>query len=307
MSLSELLSKAWNWLRNGGRQTPSPSPRPAPGPVPTPAPAAGMRACMFYPLTPAFSKYGSGQTCSLLSFAGSHGNADEDAYRKDGLQHVKDLGGNTIVYIADRWLYGQDEAKAVLRMCICNAPSPVDGHHIPAPENWWENGRAYGITAHICVLFNDDLGVAVANREAHIKEMARSYSWATKDQCVLLVGLECNDTMDAKEAVRCAKLCRQYAPDKRVVIGSANATYLKQVAALDSSVELWLEVSGAGSPLRITRAAADAYLGSLKDLKQLPNPVWAGEYWCEGDLSIVKYVTDEATKLGCFVGSGKWN
>ena len=277
--------------------------------------SAQWHGVMFYPATPGAVPWSSTinhGVCSLQSYASSHGNAWENDYRLDGFGHIKAFDGDTMVYIADKWLAGADKVelrakRAKPRMFLCDQGSPVDGHHISDAENFVAIGLKYGIKRHVVVLRDSpESGITPGLFEAQVKELATAYATA-RVEWALMTGLETKRNTAIADAARQVKLVQQYAPKARCIVGDQSADFLLQVLAQAPGVELWLEQDApGGSPVTVplTSATAPAYLASLGKLaaKVGAGKVWAGEWWTADEstrLNITAQILAAGMNCGC--------
>lgn len=294
-----------DWKKNN--PTPAPAPTPAPTPTPTPDPTPApippgnvWRAALFFPHkiygTNTIPPWPGNQGVdSNLDFVSCHGNSWEKTKRRNGYAWVKDSGGDTIVIIAEK-LYGNYE----LAMFLTNCKHP-DGHQMNDKENEVVIARKeFGINHWVVSLFNDDETSIPSNKhEDYIKEMATRYSWATGEQVAFLICLETNERFNVAETMQRVKWVNQYAPGKRIIVGSAAPDFLKSIAGeakkLGGTVELWLET--AWHPFSTAMSNADQYLAALKDLMKTGMPVWAGEFG-NGKDPCVTYIRKKSVEVG---------
>jgi len=246
---------------------------------------------------------------SPLSFASCHGNSWENAFRQNCYRQIQAMGGDTIIYIAER-LYGHDVPHLELQMFLTNRAHPVDGHRMNDSENEVVKARAYGVNRWIVSLFNDDNtyfnggNPKVFNAtvfEDYIKQMCECYSWATVDEVAFMTCLESDERFNVNQWTQIIGWIRKYNNGKRIIVGSANAGFLKAVRAANKDVEMWAETSteigGDGHPFKLNMSNADAYVSKLKDLIKT-GKTWAGEYG-DGSNAAVAYVSQKAIDAGC--------
>ncbi|MCX6994144.1 MAG: hypothetical protein NT011_13520 [Kiritimatiellaeota bacterium] len=263
---------------------------------------------MFFPhklygtnVTPSWP--GNSGVDSNLGFVSDHGNSWENDKRFNGFAWVRAMGGDTTIFISEK-LYGNIE----LQMFLTNRASPVDGHRMNDAENWVVKARTYGINRWIVSLFNDDSTCIPANKhDDYIRQMAECYAWATAEQVAWMICLETNERFpNVNDVIQRIEWCKQYSPGRRVIVGSAQPDFLKQVAASAKAqnlgIELWLET--AWHPFQTSMANADSYLAALKDLMK-SGPTWAGEFGNGSDPSVA-YISKKAIEIGC-VGIGSYN
>jgi hypothetical protein len=310
-----------------------PTPTPDPTPAPTNAPVTGLyQGVMFYPhklcgttKTPPWS--GNTGVDSLLGYVDIHGNSWEKDARRNGYTWIKEAGGDTAVFISEK-LYGNAE----LQMFLTNRKHPQDGHRMNDAENEVVQARKLGVNRWIVALFNDDstvlkmhnisrarlimsrslrLGFPIlkaSSHEPYIKEITGCYDWADKDQVAWLICLEANERFSVTEVIQRAEWVAKYSPGHRIIVGSANMDYLKQVAAAAKAkggvIELWPETPW--NPVEPGKANWDAYANEIADLLKTGMPVWDGERW-QPDNAKSKEFTDKTKKMGVAgVGCGRF-
>jgi len=194
-------------------------------------------------------------------------------------------------YGADTWFYIAEP--------LFNNP-PVLGYFSNENGEFIQEARKHGIKRGVVSMFNDGALMPVANREPHIKSVCEAYAWANANEIAYLVGLECDETMSVEVVRQIVGWLKQYGGGKRIIVGSANANFLKAFSA--DGVELWAECDEFPFDLT-TIIRADVYLAKLRDL-QSSGKVWAGEWGAGGAGEVDKYITAQSEKLGVDHGSG---
>lgn len=241
-----------------------------------------FKGSMFFP-----PKSGSGVDSSL-GYA-SIDVPESDAHIEYTFNAIAKNGGDAVVYIAEK-LFNNPGLQAKL--------TGKDSELVKL-------AREKGVNRWIVSIKNDNHKFPFANVEALIQQIAICYEWANEKEMAFLTCLESDEVSDGKPVLTVAQVkamigwCAKYAPNKRVIIGSANDGWLKQFK--DSGAELWLEFQP--HPFQLTRANADAYLDKLQALQAF-GKVWAGEYGT-GSGEPAQYVTKRAKEIGC-VGIGSY-
>lgn len=265
-----------------------------------------FRCPMFYPhklcgtnTTPPWS--GPRGVDSNQCYASNHGQSWENEARLNAYKWTKEMGGNAQMFIAER-LYGHDVPHLELQMFLTNRAHPEDGHHMNDGENQIIIARKYGVKKWIVSLINNpDSTIPPIARQDYVKQMCDCFAWATPDEVVFLVGLECDRTLSVQEVKQMVNFLKIHSGGKRIVVGSAVEGYLK--ACSGDGVELWVESDQ--HPFDVNMGNADAYIRKLRDLQRY-GKVWAGEFGNPNDVVTCRYITKEATKLGVDFGCGDW-
>ena len=299
-----------------------------PGPVTNPVPVTALyKGTMFFPhqlcgttKTPPWP--GNSGVDSLLGFVDIHGNSWEKDARRNGYAWIKAMGGDSVVYISEK-LYGNAE----LQMFLTNRKHPTDGHRMNDGENEVVIARkTYGVNRWIVSLFNDDstslrflnvqkdglrafndtAKIRSADHEPYIQQITGCYDWADVNQVAWMICLETNERFNPTETIQRVEWVKKYSPGHRIIVGSANADFLKQVAnaakAKGLVVELWAETPF--HPFQLSMSNADAFLNVLKGLLSYGS-TWAGEYGNAKDASVA-YVSKKAIEMGC-AGIGSYS
>ena len=255
-------------------------------------PGAGLwRGSMFFPhmiygssATPPWP--GNSGVDSILGYAGVDGEAGKPWYSQKILNSfawIQAMGADTLIYISEG--FAKDSSRLKL---LCD-PSTSGNYVVQA--------RKYGIKRWVVSLFND--GPLLANREPYVKMMCEAYAWADKNEVAWLIGLETNETMSVAVIRQIIGWLKQYGGGKRILIGSASASFLKQFSG--DGVELWAETDW--HPFQTTMQNAPIYLNKLVDLQKC-GKTWAGEWGRGGAVDVDKFITQKAIALGMDCGSG---
>jgi len=255
-------------------------------------PGAGTwRGCLFIP----HKIYGAGGTPiwpgnrgvdSLMGSAydAAEGKTWQAAKRSNWFQWAQSYGADTWFLIAEP---------------MFNNPAVLK-YFSGEKEGFIQEARKNGIKRGVVDLFNDGALPPSSIQEPYIKQICDAYSWATANEIAFLVGLECDETMSVAVVKQIVGWLKQYGGGKRIIVGSANADFLKAVAG--EGVELWVECDEFPFDLT-TIVRADVYLAKLRDL-QSSGKVWDGERCAGGAGEVDKYITEQSGKLGCDHGSG---
>lgn len=270
------------------------------------ASGGSFKCPMFYPLklcgtnaNPSWA--GNRGVDSNQGYASNHGQSWENESRLNAYKWTQAMKGNAQMFIAER-LWGHDVPHLELQMFLTNRASPVDGHRMGDSENQIVIARKYGVTKWIVSLINNpDSTIPVNGRQDYVAQMCECFQWATADEVVFLVGLECDRNMSVQEVRQMVNFLRMYGGGKRIAVGSADAGFLK--ACSGDGVELWVESDQ--HPFEVNMSNAPTYIQKLKDLQRY-GKVWAGEFGNPNDIETCRYITKEAAKLGVDYGCGDW-
>ena len=251
------------------------------------------KCCLFYPHklhdvggTPIWP--GNRGVDSMMDSAIDAANNEswQAARRTNGLKWTQAYGGDTAFYIAEP---------------LFNNPALQE--YFTSDNGIVKEAREFGIKRWVVSLFNDGALPPADIREAYIKQICECYGWASKHEVAFLVGLECDETMTAGVVRSIVDLLKQHGGDKRIIVGSASASFLKSCEDSCPGIELWKEVNSSPLPFDMTEADAKNYIAQLKELK-LYGKVWAGEWGCGDADDLAESVTRQALELGCDCGSG---
>jgi hypothetical protein len=262
---------------------------------------------MFVPATKYENSKGA---ASLLANYRDTSSAEEVNTRIAGVEAVAKLGGNTIVYIRGEFNTPRPHLDSVLN------GRKVNGDYFPTRTpvkgcgecDWtlWARDK-HGITKHICFVWNDNK--ARPFTEDFVRQAVESYDGArviTPENVAFGVCLEANEIMDAATAAKAVGWIRKYAPQSRVLVGSAKPDYLLEVAKL-CDAELWLEQATHPLDRPLTLETAKDYMASLDRLAEKVGKakVWAGEWWSP-DAAVRRAITRQVQAKGYNCGMGEY-
>jgi hypothetical protein len=218
-----------------------------------------------------FFKGISGGVDSSLNYACIDG-AESTAHRNFSCDAIRRNGGDTLLFIAEKMFRNPGLQSEVFN--ALNYPVSIGIKHL------------------IVDLKNDNGNLAWENMEEHIREQAAQYARFNSEQVAFMTCLESDEVLTVAQCQQMVRWCKQYAPLKRVIVGSANSGYLKSIG---NGAEMWLEIHT--PPFHLTQADVDRYIADLQAL--LPyGPVWAGEYWSTTS-PFGAYISKRAVDIGC--------
>lgn len=240
-----------------------------------------------------FFKGADGAVDSSLNFANIDGS-ETTAHRNYSCDAIRRIGGDTLMFIGEK-LFRNPQLQAEVDAALNYGVGVGLRHLIIDLRNDVKTLRAVkGLQASKGFVPK----MAWTNVEESIKTLAEHYAGFNSDQVAFMTCLESDEIMSLAEVRQVVYWCKQYAPLKRVIVGSANVNYLKSIG---NGAELWLEIHT--SPFNLSQADADIYIANLQSL--LPyGPVWAGEFW-DGSSELSKYISRRALEIGC-AGVGSW-
>ena len=239
-----------------GEDEPDPA---APDPPTPPEPLSGVvfKSSMFFAET-SFEESSYGVNSPL-----GYGAIDEPcstAWRNSMCDSIRACGGDTLLYIAEK-LYNN---TALQNEIIAHVPE----------------AQARGVTRFIISLKNDNTNFSWNNMQDYIHQIADMYALSDADHTAFMTCLETDEpgVLTLSQTLQVIAWCKQYAPDKRVIVGSQNPSFLRQVANATNNAELWLE--GPIFTQTMDDHNANVYISNLQGLKAHNGGqrVWAGEY-----------------------------
>jgi hypothetical protein len=218
-----------------------------------------------------FFQGSDGKVDSSLNFANID-NTESNEHRRYTCNAIRRNGGDTLLFIAEK-LYNNPALQAEVDEAL-------------------KYGVQVGLKHLIIDIKNDNNNFPWASIEPFIKWLAEHYAPFNSDQVAFMTCLETNEILDVAHTQQMVRWCKQYAPLKRVIVGSQSMDFLKQIGP---GAELWLEIHT--NPFNLSQSDADRYIADLQSL--LPyGPVWAGEFW-DGSSELSKYISRRALEIGC--------
>lgn len=218
-----------------------------------------------------FFRGANGKPDSSLGWANID-NIESQAHRIYSYDAIVRNGGDTMIFIAEK-LFNNLTLQTQLMNELMTA-------------------YQHGIKRIIVSLKNDNNNFLWSNMEAYIKQMSEYYSFANDEQVAFMSCLESDEVLSVGQVQQMGAWCKQYAPNKRFIVGSQNSTFLNLIGP---GYEKWLEIHT--NPFNLSQQIADEYINNLQ--KFIPwNDIWAGEYW-DGSSGLSKQITDRARQIGC--------